>query len=90
MKRLILGSLSLLLISTTAAPAVQAHTRALVLGTPSRTNVNPCSLIARRTLGTPFHPAANPAADPGSRLDVDTPGVPNISVRRDKTKSAPC
>lgn len=30
-------------------------------------------------LGTPFHPAANPAADPGSRLAPSTPGAPTIS-----------
>ncbi len=32
-------------------------------------------------LGTPFHPAANPAADPGSRIAPGTPGAPTTSGR---------
>ena len=115
MKRLILGSLALLLISTTTAPAVRAqiiplHTPSnpaanpvedpgsslapgtpgvpsvsngkTLLGTPrSNPTTNHCSWLAQRLLGTPSHAAANPAADPGSRLDTDSPGAPNVSGR---------
>ena len=55
MKRLILGSLSVLLMSAVTAPAVRAEVK---------------------ILGTTSNPAANPAADPGSRLAPGTPGAP--------------
>ena len=58
MKRLILASLSVLLVSAATAPAVRAEVK---------------------ILGTPSHPAANPAADPGSRLAPGTPGAPRVS-----------
>lgn len=113
MKRLILGSLSLLLISITTAPAVRAQittsdmppnpaanatidpgsdllqgtpvfsgaSSKTFLDTPSKSNsaANHCGWLSRRLLGTPFHAAANPVEDPGSRLDTDTPGAPNVS-----------
>ncbi len=115
MKRLILGSLSLLLISTTTVPAVRAQIttpgtpsnpaanpvedpgsrlapgvtgapsvssgKTLPGGTPSSLTANHCGWLAERLLGTPSHAAANPAANPGSRLDTDTPGAPNVSGR---------
>ena len=58
MKRLILGSLSVLLMSAVTAPAVRAEVK---------------------ILGTTSNPAANPAADPGSRLAPGTPGAPTTS-----------
>ena len=45
-----------------------------------------------KSLGTPFHPAANPAADPGSRLAPGTPGAPTTSgrtVRQDTLSTGP-
>ena len=60
MKRLILGSLSVLLMSAVTAPAVRAEVK---------------------ILGTTSNPAANPAADPGSRLAPGTPGAPTTSDR---------
>lgn len=36
----------------------------------------PAVLAQMATLGTPSNPAANPAADPGSRLAPSTPGAP--------------
>jgi len=116
MKRLILASLSVVLMSAATAPTVRADA---ILGTPSRPAVNPVedpgSRLAPGTpgaptvsdratlprtlstgaktlqqtlpnsregiaiLGTPSHPAANPAADPGSRLAPGTPGAPRVS-----------
>ena len=61
MKRLILGGISVLLLSAATAPAVRAEVK---------------------ILGTPSYPAANPAANPGSRLAPDTPGVPTTSGRK--------
>ena len=61
MKRLILASLSVLLMSAATAPAVRAEVK---------------------ILGTPSNPAANPAADPGSRLAPGTPGAPSVSERK--------
>ena len=62
MKRLILGILSLLLMSVATAPAVLAQ---------------------MAILGTPSNPAANPAADPGSRRAWSKP---NARTTRDATK----
>ena len=114
MKRLILGSLSLLLISTTTLPDARAQIATpgtssnsvanpfedsgnrldpdrpgtssisngrTVPGTPSNSDAIHCGWRAQRLLGTPSHAAANPAADPGSRLDTTTPGAPNVSGR---------
>lgn len=114
MKRLILGSLSLLLMSTATATVVRAQTTIpgmpsnpaanpaadpgsritpgtpgvpsvssgkTLLDTPSNSAANHCGWLAQSLLGTPSHAAANPAADPGSRLDIDTPGAPNVSGR---------
>lgn len=117
MKRLILGSLSVLLMSAVTAPAVRSEVK--ILGTPSNPAADPGSRLAPGTpgapttsdrttpqemppadrkmlqtspvdsdsktvigpLGTPSNPAANPAADPGSRLAPGTPGAPTTSNR---------
>lgn len=118
MKRLILASLSILLMSAAIAPTVRAEAR--ILGTPSNPATNPAEDLGSRIapgtpgapttssgrtlqearpfggskmlqetpsvrrrgtaiLGTPLNPAANPAADPGSRLTPNTPGAPRVS-----------
>ena len=117
MKRLILGSLSVLLMSAVTAPAVRSEVK--ILGTTSNPAADPGSRLAPGTpgapttsdstipqmppadrkmlqesspadsdnkavmgpLGTPSNPAANPAADPGSRLAPGTLGAPTTSNR---------
>ena len=67
---------------TPGAPSTSDHTNL-----PETSEVNPKNLMleepsaspittGRGTLGTPSNPAANPAADPGSRLAPGTPGAP--------------